>query len=282
MHTSWKKLITLILVTAVMSFSVSSQAANLYEVSDTLSNHNPNQAGVLHTIKFKPATSIAGPGDLKITFANGFNLSSVAASVDVGVSGGGVTWNGVLNGDLNVTTRVLTLGWTTGTLTAGSLVTVTVNFVKNPAVAANYNITIETGSDGFVTATDSRVIPVVITNAGVAVSANVPYPQTNPTITAITPVEPIVVSASGSQGISFTLTDVNNNNVDYTITAITDGTISLPTTGTVTGTTSGVVVTFTYFATAVTGAKTITITADDNEPVGGALPVTYDIQLFVI
>jgi len=266
-----------------MSFSVSSQAANLADVKVATTSHNPNQSGVAYTINFKPATNVAAPGDLKITFANDFNLSSVAAGVDVTVSGGGVTWDAVQNSDLVVATKILTLGWTTGTLTAGNQVTVTVNFVKNPAAAANYNITIETGPNGFATPTDSRVIPVVITNAGVTVSAQVPYPATNPTITSIAPVEPIVVSASGSQVINFTLTDVNNNNIDYTITAITDGSVS-DTGATVSGTTSGVVVTFTYFATAVTGAKTITITANDNLINAGqpAQPVTYDIQLFVI
>lgn len=285
MNHAWKKIITLILIIGVMSFSLSSQAADLTSVSDSISNHNPSQSGVTHTIKFKPTTSIADPGDLKITFANGFNLSSVASSVDVTVSGGGITWNTVLDNDLNVTTRVLTLGWTTGTLTAGNLVTVTVNFTKNPAIAAKYNITIETGPDGFSTPTDSRTIPVVITNAGVSVSANVPYLPTNPTITNA-PTTTTIISSGATQTFSFTLTDVNNNDIYYTISPSGGNTISLgATSGTVVNTQNGVTINFTYFANGTSGTQIITLTANDgldNTPAQPAQPVVYDIPLFII
>ncbi|MBI4122448.1 MAG: hypothetical protein HY462_00455, partial [Parcubacteria group bacterium] len=262
-----KQHIALFAVALAIMFGVSaSRAANLTAVSVALSNHKPAKTGVTETITFKPATNITAPGDLKITYASQFDLTNVVASADVSVSGGGVTWNGVQNSDLNNVTNILTLGWASGTLTAGNTVTVTVAFTKNPASSGNYNVTIETGADGFTTATDSRTIPVVITDGGVGVTANVPYPETNPTITGITPTETIVVSSGATQVISFTLTDVNNNNLDYTATP-SSGSISVaPSPATpVSSTQTGVTVTFTYFANGGTGSQTVTVTADDNE-----------------
>lgn len=282
MNHNWKKIITFILIATVMSFSASLQAASLTEVSDSMSSHSAGQTGVRHVIKFRPSTAVAAPGDLKIVFAAGYDLSSVAPGVDVTISGGGVTWAAPSAGDLSVATRTLTLGWTSGTLTVGNLVTVTVDFIKNPGTAGNYNITISTGPDGFFTATDSRTITTVITNAGVTVSASVAYALTNPTITNIAPVEPIVVSANGTQVISFKLTDVNNDAITYTITPSLGSVSVAPSPASpVSGTGSGATVTFTYFANSGTGAATIAVTADDAEPVGGGL-VTYNIQLFVI
>ena len=282
MSTNWKKIIALILVTAVMSFSAATQAADLTSASDTISNHNPNQSAVRHTIKFKPATAIAAPGDLKIIFASGFDLSSVAPAVDVAVSGGGVAWAAPVSGDLSVAARTLTLNWTSGTLTTGNQVTVTVNFVKNPSSAGSYNITLEVGPDGFSTATDSRTIPVVIASSGVAVNASVAFPATNPTITNIIPTETIIISSGATQIISFKLTDDNNNNIDYTVTPSTGSVSVAPSPASpVSSTSGGVTVTFTYFANGGTGAQTIAVTADDNEAGGGGL-VTYNIQLFII
>ncbi len=261
----------------------STRAANLTSVSVGLSNQKPSQTGVEQTISFKPATSIAAPGDLKITWQAGFDLTNVIASADVTVGGGGVTWDGVVNGNLNAVTRVLTLGWSTGTLTAGNTVTVTVGFTKNPTTSGNYNVTIETGADGFATATDSRTAPVVITDASVSVTASVPFPETNPTITNITPAETIVISSGAAQVISFDLTDVNDDNLDYTVTPGT-GSISVapsPASPIIVSTQTGVTVTFTYFADGATGNQTITVTADDNEATGGGI-VTYSIQLFII
>lgn len=277
-----KKLIALILTTLVVSFSVSAQAASLTDVSDTMSGHNAGQTGITHVIKFRPATAIASPGDVKITWAAGYDLSAVAASVDVTVSGGGVTWVTPINGDLSVASRVLTLNWSSGTLSSAGLVTVTVNFVKNPTSAGNYNLTIAVGPDGFATATDTRTISTVIASGGVAVSASVPYPETNPTITNITPVETIIVSSGATQVISFTLTDVNNNNISYTVTPSSGAVSVAPSPATpVSGTQSGVTVSFTYFANGLTGSQSITVTADDNEATFPAV-VTYNIQLFII
>lgn len=261
----------------------SSRAANLTGVSVALSNHKPSKTGVTQTISFKPVTSVPAPGDLKITWASGFDFTNVIASADVAVSGGGVAWDAVVNGDLNSATRVLTLGWSSGTLTPGSMVTVTMGFTKNPAAGGNYNVTIQTGANGFATATDSRTVPVTIVDAGVAVSASVPYPPTNPTITNITPTETIVISSGATQVISFDLTDVNDENLDYTATPST-GAISVapsPVSPITASTKNGVTITFTYFANGATGSQTITVTADDNEGVGGGI-VTYNIQLFVI
>ncbi len=261
----------------------STRAANLASVSIALSNHKPSQTGVTETISFKPVTGIAAPGDLKITWPAGFDLTNVIASADVTVNGGGVTWDGVVNGNLASATRVLTLGWSSGSLTPGSTVTVTVGFTKNPTIAGNYDVVIQTGTDGFSTATDSRTVPVVIVDGGVAVTAAVPYPETNPTITNITPVETIVVSSGATQVITFELKDVNDNNLDYTVTPST-GAISVsptPASPIITATRNGVTITFTYFANGATGNQTITVTADDNEATFPAV-VTYNIQLFII
>ena len=280
-QSSWKKFTTLILAILVASFSVSAQAASLTDVSDTMSSHSANATSVTHTIKFRPNTAIAAPGDVKITWAAGYDLTNVAASVDVAVSGGGVTWASPVNGDLSVASRVLTLNWSSGTLSSASLVTVTINFVKNPTTTGNYNLTIGVGPDGFSTATDTRTIPTVIASGGVAVSASVPYPETNPTVTNITPVETIIVSSGATQVVSFDLTDVNNNNIDYTATP-SSGTISVAPSpvSPVANTSTAKTVTFTYFANGATGSQSITVTADDNEATGGGL-VTYNIQLFV-
>ncbi len=281
-QSSWKKFTTLILAILVASFSVSAQAASLTDVSDTMSKQTPSSTAVTHTIKFRPNTAIAAPGDVKITWASGYDLTNVAASVDVSVSGGGVTWASPVNGDLSIANRILTLNWTSGTLSSASLVTVTVNYAKNPASIGNYDLTIAVGPDGFSTATDTRTIPTVIASGGVAVTASVPYPETNPTITNILPNEPIVVSSGATQVISFDITDVNNNNVDYTVTPSTGAiSVSPSPVSPVTSTATAKTVTFTYFANGATGSQTITVTADDNEATGGAL-VTYNIQLFVI
>ena len=282
MNTLPKKLITLILITLVVSLAVSAQAANLTDVSDTMTSHSASQTGVTHTIKFRPSTALASPGDVKITWAAGYDLSAVAASADVSVSGGGVTWVTPVNGDLSVASRVLTLNWSSGTLSSATLVTITVNFVKNPASTGNYNLTIGAGPDGFSTATDTRTIPTVIASGGVAVSASVPYPETNPTITNIVPVETIIVSSNATQVISFDLTDVNNNNVDYTVTPSTGAiSVSPSPVSPVANTATAKTVTFTYFANGLTGSQTITVTADDNEATFPAV-VNYNIQLFVI
>lgn len=277
-----KKLTALILATLVVSFSVSAQAASLTDVSDAMSSHSASATGVTHIIKFRPSTAIAAPGDVKITWAAGYDLTNVAASVDVTVSGGGVTWVTPVNGDLSAAARVLTLNWSSGTLSSATLVTVTVNFVKNPTSTGNYNLTAAVGPDGFSTATDTRTIPTVIASGDVAVSASVPYPATNPTITNQAPAGTVVVSNGASRVISFDLTDVNNDNIDYTVTLNGVGSISsLPNpVSPVSSTQNGVTVTFTYFANGGTGTPTITITADDT-PVNGSDVITHTIQLFV-
>ncbi|MDP3995405.1 MAG: hypothetical protein U1C18_02430 [Patescibacteria group bacterium] len=259
----------------------STRAANLTNVSIALSNHKPSQTGVTQTITFTPATTISGAGDLKITWPAGFDFTNVIASADVSVSGGGATWEPVVNGNLVIATRVLTLGWT-GALSAGSPVTVTVGFTKNPAAGGNYNITIQTGTDGFAAATDSRTVPVVIVDAGVAVSAEVPYPPTEPSVANISPVETIVVSSGAAQVISFDLTDVNDEDLDYTVAA-SSGTISVspsPATPITASTKNGVTVSFTYFADGSAGNQTITVLV--NEVGGVDAFVQYDIDLFVI
>jgi hypothetical protein len=281
MKTLIKQYIVIIAVLVIAS-AASTRAATLTNVSDTLSNPAPSKTGVTHTIKFDPISNIAANGDLKITLASGFDLTSVAASADVSVTGGGVTWDTVQNSDLNAATRVLILGWSSGALTIGNTVTVTMNFAKNPTSAGSYDVTIEVGPDGFSTATDSRTIPVRIIDSGVAVTGSVPFPETNPTITNIVPTETIVISANASQIISFDITDVNNDNVDYTVTPGT-GTISVAPSpaSPVSNTLSTVTVSFTYFADGLTGSQIITVTADDNEATGGGI-VTYNIDIFII
>jgi len=259
------------------------RAATLTNFSVTLSDLTPSKSSVTQTIKFESISSVGAPGDLVITFDSAFDLTNVAASADVTVSGGGVTWDSVQNSDLNNGTNKLTLGWNTGSLNPGNEVTVAVRFTKNPSSSGAYTLTVSVGPNGFSTPTDSRTIPVRITPSGVVVSGTVPYPETNPTITGISPTETIIVNSGGTQPISFVITDVNGNNIDYTVTPST-GTISAtgtPATPLVSGTASGVTVTFTYFADGATGAQTITVTADDNEATGGGI-VTYDIQLFII
>ncbi|MBI1961479.1 MAG: hypothetical protein HYS45_02130, partial [Parcubacteria group bacterium] len=81
----------------------------------------------------------------------------------------------------------------------------------------------------------------------------------------------------------FDLTDVNDEDLDYTATPST-GAISVapsPVSPITASTKNGVTVTFTYFANGATGSQTITVTADDNEATFPAV-VTYDIQLFII
>ena len=265
----------------VAVFGFQTKAASLVSVTDSLSDLAPNKTAVQHTITFKPVTSIAAPGDLKITFASEFDLSSVASSADVTVSGGGVTWVAPQDSDVNPGNKTILLNWSGGTLTSGSTVTVTVDFMKNPASSGNYNLTVAVGPDGFVTPTDSRIIPISITGGDVAVSADVAYPPTNPTITAIVPTPTMIISSNATQVITFVLTDVNNENLDYTITPST-GMISVaprPATP-VANTKNGVTITFTYFANGLTGAQTITLTADDNEAVGGGV-VTVIADLFI-
>ncbi len=267
---------------AMALFGVKADAATLINVGVTLSNLAPNKQNVTQTIKFTPLTNISAPGDVKITWASGFNFASVAPAADISVSGGGVTWDAVQAGDLNTSTRVLTLNWSSGTLTSGSPVTVTMNFTKNPSVAGSYDVTVETGTNGFATATDSRTTPVRIVDSGIAVSVEVPYPETNPTVTNVTPTPTIIISSGATQVISFDLTDVNNDNVTYTVTP-SSGSISVSPSPTspVSSTKNGVTVTFTYFANGATGAQTITITADDAEATGGGL-VTETVNLFII
>lgn len=274
-----KNLSLISIVAIAISLGLSTNAANLTSVSIQLSSHNVSQTLVTETINFKPATSIGAPGEAKITWPSAFDLTAVAASTDVTVSGGGVTWNAVINGNLDLPQRILTLSWASGTLTVGNTVTITVARTKNPTSSGNYNIVMETGASGFVTATDSRTIPVVITNAGVAVMASVPYPPTQPTVTNITPVETIIVSSGASQVISFTLTDVNNDNISYTVTPLS-GTISVSPSpvSPVSGTSSGVTVTFTYFANGSTGSVPITVTAND----GNTAVANRNIDVFVI
>ena len=279
-----KKYLKQITILSILIFAIalssSTRASDLSQVSDTMSSHNASKTSVTHTIKFTPVSNISGPGDLKITFANEFDLTNVIASAYVTVSGGGVTWDSVVNGDL--VGQVLTLGYSSGTLTSGSPVTVTITFTKNPSSTGNYDITVGVGADNFIEATDSRTITTVITNGDVGVSANVPYPETNPTITNLVPTPTIVISSGATQIITFDLTDVNNDNVDYTVTP-SSGTISFaPTPATpATGTSSATTITFTYFANGTTGAQTVTLTADDAEATGGGI-VTLVVDLFII
>jgi len=279
-----------ILLAAISIITGSTRAANLTNMAVAVSGHTAGKTAVTHTITFKPATNIPAPGDLKISYDTNFILSSVSAAADITVSGGGVTWNAVQSGDLNITTRVITLGWSSGTLTAGSTVTVTIKFIKNPASDGAYNLTVETGPDGFATATDSRTVPLVVTPGGVAVSASIPFAAANPTITNINPAVPIIISSGASQVISFVLTDVNNDDLDYAvIPSETAGSISASPSpagsppGTLPGasynTANGTTITFTFFADGGTGSQTITVTVDDNQ--GGGL-VTVPIDLFII
>lgn len=287
MKFSSKQFIIFSLLIAALSVAPSTRAALLSNVSIALSNHAPSQTGVTETIKFTPATNVSAPGDVKIVWPSNFDFSAVAASADVTVTGGNVTWAAVQNSDLTVATRTLILNWATGTLTAGNQVTITIAFTKNPTSAGNYNIAISTGPDGFSTATDSRAIPVVIVNAGVAVSATVPAAPTNPTITNISPIEPVVVDVNTTAVIYFTLTDANNNNISYTVTP-TFGTISVAPSpvSPVSGTQSGVTVSFTYFANGGTGNPSIAVTANDGLDNTGAgqpaQPVVYNIDVLVI
>jgi len=264
-----------IAIVMIAVLSVSSRAALLTNVQDSISSHNAGATAVSHIIKFNPSSSIVGPGDLKITFASEFNLTNVAASADVAVSGGGVTWDLVQNSDLDNVANILTLGFSSGTLINGNIVTVEVLFTKNPASAGNYDITIDVGAD-------TRTIPVNITDSNISVSAQVPYPETNPAVSEINPEETIIVNSGTAQVISFKITDVNNDDVDYTINPSTGSTSVAPTPASpITSTQNGVTITFTYFADGLTGAQTITITADDNEATDPAL-VIYDIDLFII
>jgi len=277
-----KKIISFCAVLFVV-VGVATRAATLTNFSVTLSDLTPSKTSVTQTIKFESISSIAAPGDVKIEFASEFNLTNVAASADITVSGGGVTWDAIQNSDLNNATNTLTLGWNAGTLNPSNQVTVTINFTKNPTTSGAYNVTVSLGPDGFATPTDSRTIPVRITSSGVAVSGSVPYPETNPSITNISPVETIIINSGATQVVTFDITDVNANDVDYTITP-SAGTISAtgtPATPLTSGTASGVTVSFTYFADGLTGSQTITVTADDHEATGGDV-VTYTIQIFVI
>ena len=94
--------------------------------------------------------------------------------------------------------------------------------------------------------------------------------------------ETIIVSSGATQAISFTLADVNNDSVSYTVTPSV-GSISVNPSppSPLTGTPEGQTISFTYFANGAAGLQTITVTADDNEAVGGGV-VTYQIQLFVL
>ncbi len=246
-----------------------------------LANHNPGQMAT-ETITFAPTVFVPAPGNLKIIWPNSFDLTWVAAVEDVSVAGGGVTWAPVLNNNLNPSSRVLTLKWTSGALTPGQPVTIEVKFVKNPAADGQYGISLSTGADGFITPLDSRNIPVFISNGSVSVTAFVPYPQTNPEISNITPTETIIVSAGQTQVITFNLKDVNFDLTTFSVTS-SAGTISVAPgpASPVVSSPDGVTITFTYLANGAAGSQTITVTADDNEPTGGGA-VTYQIQLFVI
>ncbi|MDP1709549.1 MAG: hypothetical protein Q8L21_01545 [Candidatus Komeilibacteria bacterium] len=278
MSTSWKKFITLILVTTVMSFSITAQAGSLTQVSDTMSSHNAAKESVTHTIKFLPASNIAGPGDLRITFASGYDLTNVIASSYVSVTGGGITWDAVQNSDL--VGNVLTLGWTSGTLTAGNQVQVVISFTKNPSSTGNYNITLEVGGDEFLTATDSRVIATVITGGDVAVTATVPAAPASPTVTNIVPEETIIIDIGVPQVISFTLTDANNDDIEYVILPSSTANVSVSSPASpVSGTISGKVITFTYFDNGAIDAQTIQVRASDD---GFVTTTIYNIQIFII
>lgn len=276
-------IVSLVLFFTVAGFSAT-RAANLTGVAISATSHKASAVAVAYTLRFKPTTSIAAPGTLKITFPGDYNLASVAASADVTVSGGGVVWEAVVNGNLNTTTRVLTLGWSSGTLTIGNQVTVTVNFVKNPTIVGTYSLLIQTGASGFETATDSRTVPFVITDSGVAVSAIVASPAANPTITTIDPTPTIVVADGDSQVVTFVLSDLNDDALTYTITSNSNNTASVGSpVSPITNTRNGITITFTYFTDVgtATGSQTVTITADDADATGGPL-VSQDIDFFII
>lgn len=273
-----KQFISVLTVFAVLAASTPLQAASLTSVSDTMSSHSAGKVSVTHVIKFLPASNIPGPGNLKITFASGYDLTNVIASSSsyVTVAGGNVTWNAVLNADL--VGNVLTLGWTSGTLSSGNQVQVTINSVKNPASAGNYSLTLEAGENISLNPTDTRVITTVITNGDVAVTAVVAAAPASPTITSILPEETIIISSGGTQVINFTLTDANNDNIAYTITPSTGAISVAPSPASpVSGTAGGKVITFTYFANGAVDAQTIDVTADD-----GNGPIVYHIQIFII
>ena len=240
----------------------------------------PGQAS-RYNIYFTPSKNIASPGSLKIIFPKEFDLSLAAATNDISVSGGGVAWNTYQDGDLDYANNVLKLSWSSGVLTPGLMSTIFIGAVKNPAQNGNYSISAAVGSHNFTIASDTQNASLNIDSCLISIGASVPYQLTNPAISNIAPVETIIMASGSSQPISLVLADVNNDAITYSLTP-SSGSISVAPepASPVSNTQNGVSVNFTYYANGALGPQTITVTADDNEPVGGGL-VVYNIQLFI-
>lgn len=166
---SYKVIATLVAAALIMwalglhSFA---QAANVTNLSDTLSDTTPG-IGSDHTISFKAPSGIAAGEDITITFPAGFDLSSIDEDdIDLEVNGvdeltdeeaDGATW-GVDIDDVN---RVVTLESDTDTIADTATITIKIgtnatgsgtgaNQIINPNPAdgnQSYEIAISAGTD---------------------------------------------------------------------------------------------------------------------------------------
>lgn len=160
------RVVAMLVAAAVLAVSVgfynTAGAANLFQVSNTLSDSDVSSLSN-HTIRFTMATSSAGVGatqTITVTFPAGFNMGSVAfGDIDFSINGvdqtlaaapAGATWGAAVSG------QVLTLTSGTGVVSAGQTVVIEVgtnatfgttgtNRVTNPT-AGSYEFYVTAGT----------------------------------------------------------------------------------------------------------------------------------------
>lgn len=120
-------------------YSSVAEAANLTNVSDTLSTSAPSQ-NANHSIKFTvPAGSaITATGTITISFPVEFNLTSLVRGTDVAITGVGGTpaYSGA--------GQNITITGVTAAALANVTVAITNNHIQNPATVESYEIVVST------------------------------------------------------------------------------------------------------------------------------------------
>lgn len=172
-------LILLILILTGNFFVIHSRAADLADLSDTLSRLQINQ-DANHTITFTSPSGVAAAETIEIAFPSDFSTTSVDyTDIDVADDGSdlnlaavasGTTWGTAFGG---VGNRTLTLTSDTGTIAAPSTITIEIGTnatfdvagnqaLNNPTSSNTYTITIagtfgDTGSISVVIVADDQV-----------------------------------------------------------------------------------------------------------------------------
>lgn len=197
-----------LIVALIVSFSTPNiaKAAPLTAISDTLTRIKTSETAN-HSIQFTTPTGIAGGDTVSLTFAAGFDISSVVTA-DVTMEGAAVT-SAVPVG------QVLTITAAAGNVVAASgiaNIVITNNHITNPVAAGTYSVTIG-GSFGD---TGSLAI-VIISNDQVVVSTTID-PYISFTITQNT----VTLTKAGGGNPDWNNTGYNNGAAN-TLAAATNG-----------------------------------------------------------